>query len=221
MEIFAIPTVALPLLVSMIFLGRLVVRRGWVPKLTLVGLSCTYVPVPVRGNVCGLPGALSVTDTEPVNVPLASGLKVTLIVQLTPAFTVAPQVFFSANGPDAVMPPTVRVPRPVLVSAIFLATLVVKIVWSEKVKLVGENATAGGTPVPVSGSVWGLSGALSLTEIEPVNVPVALGVNVTLSVQLASGFTVAPQVFVSANGPVAVMVPTDRIPSPVFVSVAF
>ena len=57
--------------------------------------------------------------------------------------------------------------------------------------------------------------------MEPVKVPVALGVNVMLIVQLPTGFTVAPQVFVWANGPVTAMVPTVRIPRPVFVSVAF
>src|ERR1022692_605069 len=116
---------------------------------------------------------------------------------------------------------TVRIPRPVLVSVTFLAALVVKIVWSGKVKLVGENVTAGDTPTPESGSVWGLPGALSVTETEPDRVPVVLGVKVTLIVQLAPGFTVPPQVFVWANGPVTVVVPTVRIPRPVFVSVAF
>src|ERR1022692_1709520 len=119
------------------------------------------------------------------------------------------------------MLPTVRIPRPVLVSVTFLAALAVKIVWSGKVKLVGENVTAGDTPTPESGSVWGLPGALSVTEMEPVRVPVVLGVKVTLIVQLAPGFTVAPQVFVWPNGPVAAMLPTVRIPRPVFVSVAF
>jgi hypothetical protein len=76
-----------------------------------------------------------------------------LIVQLAPGFTVALQVFVWANGPDGAILPTVRIPRPVLVSVTFLAALVVKIVWSGKVKLAGENVTAGDTPTPESGSV--------------------------------------------------------------------
>ena len=51
------------------------------------------------------------------------------------------------------MLPTVRVPRPVLVSVTFLLPLVVKIVWSGKVRLGGENVTAGDTPTPESGNV--------------------------------------------------------------------
>jgi hypothetical protein len=50
------------------------------------------------------------------------------------------------------MLPTVRMPRPVFVSVTFLAALVVKTVWSGKVKLVGENVTAGDTPTPESGN---------------------------------------------------------------------
>src|SRR5215467_1024308 len=44
-------------------------------------------PVPVNGAVCGLPLALSVIETEPVRVPVAVGLKVTLMVQLAPEAT--------------------------------------------------------------------------------------------------------------------------------------
>src|ERR1039458_10422396 len=158
---------------------------------------------------------------EPVNAPLALGLKVTLIVQEAAGFTVAPQVFVWANGPDAAMLPTVRIPRPLLVSVTFLAALAVKIVWSGKVKLVGENVTAGDTPTPERGSVWGVPGALSLTEMEPVRGPGGLGGDVTLIVQGAAGFTVVPQVLVWANGPVTVMLATLRSPRPVLVSVVF
>jgi hypothetical protein len=52
-------------------------------------------PVPLRGTVCGLPLALSAIETDAVRVPLAAGLKMTLIVQLAPAATVLPQVLVS------------------------------------------------------------------------------------------------------------------------------
>src|SRR5215472_13188435 len=45
------------------------------------------IPVPVRLAICGLPGALSVTVRSPFRAPIAVGVKVTLIVQLAPAFT--------------------------------------------------------------------------------------------------------------------------------------
>ena len=143
------------------------------------------------------------------------------MVQAAPGLTVAPQVFVWANGPEAAILVTVRIPRPVLLTVALRAGLVVKTVWFGKVRLAGENVTAGDTPVPLSGNDCGLPGALSPTEIEPVEVPFTTGVNVTLKVQLAPGFRVAPQVFVWANGPEATMLPIVRMPRPVLVSVAF
>jgi hypothetical protein len=49
-------------------------------------------PVPERLTLCGLPVALSVRVTAAVSVPLAAGVKVTLIVQLVPAATLDPQL---------------------------------------------------------------------------------------------------------------------------------
>lgn len=42
----------------------------------------TYLPVPVRLEVCGLPVALSATLSVPVRVPTAVGVNTTLIVQV-------------------------------------------------------------------------------------------------------------------------------------------
>jgi len=55
------------------------------------------VPVPVRPTLCGLPTALSVTANDPVALPAAVGLKMTLIVQLAPAPTVVPHVLVSVK----------------------------------------------------------------------------------------------------------------------------
>jgi hypothetical protein len=66
---------------------------GEMPTVKLV-----LVPVPMRLTVCGLPLALSVTETEAVRVPLAEGVKVTLIVQLVPAATELPQVLVWAKS---------------------------------------------------------------------------------------------------------------------------
>jgi hypothetical protein len=57
----------------------------------------------------------------------------------------------------------------------------------------------GGVPetaVPVRLTVWGLPLALSLMLREALRVPAAVGVNVTLIVQLAPAATPLPQVFV-------------------------
>ena len=71
------------------------------PKLRLVGLNSTTVPVPVRLTVCGLPAALSVIDNVPVRGPLCVGLKVTLMVQFASAARLEPQVFVWLKSPLA------------------------------------------------------------------------------------------------------------------------
>jgi len=52
-------------------------------------LSEKSVPVPVNGTVCGLPVALSVTDTLAARLPADVGLKITVIMQFCPAARVA------------------------------------------------------------------------------------------------------------------------------------
>jgi len=49
-------------------------------------------PLPLRATACGLPLPLSVTETLALRVPVAAGLKVTLIVQLVPAARLERQV---------------------------------------------------------------------------------------------------------------------------------
>jgi len=66
-----------------------------------------------------------------------------------------------------------------------------------KVKLESESETAGAPPVPERVTLCGLPLALSLKLSEALRLPVADGVNVTLTVQVPLGITVAP-VHVSA-----------------------
>jgi hypothetical protein len=49
--------------------------------------------VPASETLCGLPLALSVMVTLAKRLPVAVGLKVTLMEQFAPAATLAPQVF--------------------------------------------------------------------------------------------------------------------------------
>ena len=77
--------------------------------------------------------------------------------------------------------------------------------------------TAGAVPVPVSGTVWGLPPALSVTEMLAVRLPLALGLKLTESVQLAPAASVLGligQVFVWPKS--AAFVP----PSPIAVIVS-
>src|ERR1039458_1319299 len=69
-----IVSVNFAVLVKVVVCGGLFCPTVTVPKLRLVGTRVTKVPIPVRGTVCGLPGALSVTVTAPLTVLIFVGL---------------------------------------------------------------------------------------------------------------------------------------------------
>ena len=85
---------AVPVLLRVTVCAALVVLTNWLPKERLAGerLATGAVPVPERLTDCGLPLALSVMLTEAVSLPVADGVKVTVIVQLAPAASELPQV---------------------------------------------------------------------------------------------------------------------------------
>lgn len=163
------------------------------PKLRLVGVRLTTgavvedVPVPVKLTVCGLPLALSVMVMEPVCVPVAVGVNVTLITQGVLGARELGHVL-AAKFPLVTMLEMERVAVPVFVSVTFCDVLVVLTAWLPRLKPVGESVTAGelgAVPTPVKLTVCGLPLALSVMVIEPVCVPVEVGVKVTFMVQLA------------------------------------
>jgi hypothetical protein len=165
------------------------------------------MPVPVSTAVAGLASSVPATASVAEREPVAVGPNVTLIVQLVPAAKVVPQV-----------PPAVRAGRtntpvvvgtigvsvmfmvvsgtvPVLDSVTVCGALVVSIVWD------GKAVTADRVTV-----VWTMpdmaafsAGAEPRTLRLVVRVPAALGVNVTLIVQLAPAAKLAPQVLVCAK----------------------
>jgi hypothetical protein len=59
--------------------------------------------VPLSETVCGLPSALSVTESVPVTLPVALGVNVTMIGQLAPEARLAPQVSVSPKSAVATM----------------------------------------------------------------------------------------------------------------------
>ncbi len=78
----------------------------------------------------------------------------------------------------------------------------VAIVWLGNVKLVADKLTTGAaaaTAVPLSDTFCGLAVPLSVNEMAPVSVPVAVGVKVIETVQLALAAKLEPQLFVSAK----------------------
>jgi len=74
-------------------------------------------------------------------------------------------------------------------------------------------------PVPLKETVCGLPGALSVRAMEPERVPAAVGVNVTVMMQLAPTPWPEPQVFVWAKSPLATMLLIVRARLPVLVKV--
>lgn len=85
------------------------------------------------------------------------------------------------------------------------------------VRLVGFTVS-GASPVPVSLTSCGLVLALSLKVSAPVTAPKALGLNVTLTVQLLPAASELPQLLVSLKSPLATIEPIDNGPEPEFVS---
>ena len=75
------------------------------------------------------------------------------------------------------------------------------------------------TPVPVRLTVCVAGLALSVMVTTPVLVPAAVGLKVTLRVQLALAARLAPQVLVWEKSPLAVMLVMLRVALPVFLSV--
>ena len=84
---------------------------------------------------------------------------------------------------------------------------------------VAVTVTVAAAPVPVSPTDCGEFVAWSVIEIEPVRVPVVVGLNVTLTVQLAPAASVVEQVFVCAKSPVAAPMESVVVPVPIFFTV--
>lgn len=166
---------AVPLLVSVTDFAALVVATVWLLKLRLVVLKLTAgaVPVPLSVTVWGLPDALSVIERVPPRLPVAVGVKVTLMMQLAPALSFAGlmgQVLVWTKSPFATILVMLKAPLPAFVRETALAELVVPTSWLPKLRLVASSCTsgAGEMPVPCSDTVCGLPGALSVTVRVPV-----------------------------------------------------
>src|SRR5207249_1756977 len=191
---------AVPVFVSVTVIGVLVVASGWLPKPRLVGANPTpgAVPFPLSVMICGLPPALSASDSVPVRAPKAVGVKVTLMVQFAPAAKVAglvgqalAPVLVAAKSPEAANELIVKAAVPVFVSVTVIGVLVVASGWLPKPRLVGANPTPGAVPFPLSVMICGLPPASSASDSVPVRAPKAVGVKVTLMVQVPPAAKVA------------------------------
>src|SRR5207244_627161 len=138
---------------------------------------------------CGLPPALSASDSVPVRAPKAVGVKVTLMVQFPPAAKVAglvgqalAPVLVAAKSPEAANEVIVKAAVPVFVSVTVIAVLVVASSWFPKPRLVGANPTPGAVPLPLSLMPCAPPLRSSASDSVPVRAPEAVGVKVTLMV---------------------------------------
>ena len=117
---------------------------------------------------CGLPAALSVIVSNPVLLPAAVGVNVTLMAQLAVGAKPVPQVLSSAKSPVTVMLVMVNAAVPELVRVIVCGALVDPSAWLVNVKLVDDRLTTGAAaPVPERVTVCGLFAALSVMTTVP------------------------------------------------------
>jgi hypothetical protein len=198
--------------------GSTVVFTGWGAKVMVdadsaaAAVPAVVVPVPVSDTVCVLGVAESLIVSVATRVPVALGVNVTLIVQLAPAARAlgsVPQVFVCAKlvefVPLIAKLLTVIDAVPTFESVTGCAALVVPVVWLANVSVVADSLATGPAavaPVPVSDTICVLGVAVSVRVSVALNAPAALGVNLTLTVQLAPTASDAgkvPQVFVCAK----------------------
>jgi hypothetical protein len=155
--------------------------------------------VPERLTDWGLPAALSVMVSEAKRLPLAEGVKMTLIEQLPPAATELPQLLVWAKSlafePESARLVTLKVALPELVNVIVCAELAVLTDWFPKARLVGETVAPGAVPVPQRATVWEAPLPLSLIVNEAVRVPAAEGLKVTWIKHIARAASDPPQLF--------------------------
>jgi len=133
---------------------------------------------------------LSVKLNEALRLPVADGVNVTVTEQVLLGVTVAPvQVSALLAKSPAFTPPIVtaemaRLAVPVLVTVSPWAAPVVLRTWLPKLKPRADKLTTGAVPVPLKVTVCGLLKALSVKFSGALRLPVADGVNVTLTVQV-------------------------------------
>ena len=158
-----------------------------VGKVRLVAERVTggWTPVPLSAMVCGELEALSVMVMAAVSAPVVVGPKWPWMEQLAPAAREEPQEFTNTNE-EAFVPVSAMLVMasgvaPVLVRTMYLEALAVPTCWLPKASLVAESDTWGPSPVPVSEMLCvaypgpEARRELSVTAIDPVRVPSAVG----------------------------------------------
>ena len=173
--------------------------------------------MPDSFTVCGLLFALSLTVRVPVAAPFTFGVNVMLILQpvLLPSMVVQ-VVVATANGPVIEYEMPVSVLGRLFLRVTVLAAVVVPTFVVGKFKTAGKSVVCS-SPLPDSGTVCGLPGALSAMLTEPVIEPTTVGENVTVTLQVLPAVSVVPQVLAEiANGEAVVKLLKSSIALPLF-----
>jgi len=109
--------------------------------------TTSWVPVPESDADCGLPLALSVTDSDAVRAPVAEGLNNITMLQLAPAASELVQVLVSGKSPLLVpviaIEAIVSVALPEFLRVTVFTGLVTPVATVPKFRLVGVRVTAG------------------------------------------------------------------------------
>src|SRR6516225_1976295 len=122
--------------------------------------------------------------TVPTSFVALAGVKLNWIAQELPGGNPPVQPLLSEKFPEIVTFVNVTLKVPVLVTfTVCVNPLLVLTTWGMKLTVVGVTTSVfvGVTPVPVNVTVRGLPGALSVILTEPLRVPAAKGVNVTVN----------------------------------------
>ena len=159
------------------------------------------MPLPLRAMVVGLLLALLVTVTVPVRAPAAVGLNDTVTAQEPPT-TIVPQLLVWLKSPVAATFETVAELVPEFVTVTTWAAAVEPTTVPGKDRLAGAafRIGPGATPVPVRLTVLVMPPALTVRF--PVRLPVAVGANVTLTVQDPFAAIDEPQLLLWVKSPV-------------------
>ena len=226
---------ALPLLCTVNDCAGTLVTSAAALKLNAMGVSvipgcAADVPLPDSATSAGLV-PFDATCSVPARAPTAPGWKASASVQLAPGASATPTAHVPALpsekspacAPASVNCCKVTLPGPWLASVSVRVTAAAPTLASLKLRAAadGTHASTGdaSTPAPVRPTVCGEPTAFEATLRLPLAAPLALGVKEADKVHDAPAATLAPQLLVTAKGPVAVMPPRLKEPEPVFVSV--
>jgi hypothetical protein len=149
--------VAVPEFVSVIDCAALTIPIACPAKFRLVGESVTpgngvpgATPVPLSATDWGESAALSVIVIVPEPNPAATGANVTVMVQVAPAATLEPQVFFWAKSPETAIDVIDNAALPEFVMVTVCAALVVPCTCWPKLSALGEIEANGPLTVSVT-----------------------------------------------------------------------